>query len=71
MGGHMQIIDGRASVEEATLLIAAFGDEAVTEAATRADQFRDAGDLTAFCRWRRIERAIELLQLEDVVGELH
>lgn len=67
----MQIIDGRTSVEEANLLIAAFGEDAVMEAATRADQFRDAGDLTAFCRWRQIERAIELLQLEDVVGELH
>jgi hypothetical protein len=67
----MQIIDGRTSVEEATLLIAAFGEEAVIEAATRADQFRDAGDLTLFCRWRQIERAVELLQLQDVIGELH
>lgn len=71
MGGHMQIIDGRTSVEEATLLITAFGEDAVVEAATRADQFRSAGDLSQFCRWRQIERAIELLQLEDVVGELH
>lgn len=67
----MQIIDGRTSVEEANLLIAAFGEDAVMEAATRADQFRDAGDLNAFCRWRQVERAIQLLQLQDVVGELH
>ena len=71
MGAHMQIINDRASVEEATILIAAFGEDAVVEAATRADQFRDAGDLTLFCRWRQIERAIQLLQLEDVIGELH
>lgn len=71
MGAHMQIINDRTSVEEATTLIAAFGEDAVIEAATRADRFRDAGNLTLFCRWRQIERAIQLLQLEDVVGELH
>jgi len=70
MGANMQMIHDRASVEEATLLIAAFGEDAVIEAATRADKFRDAGDLTLFCRWRQIERAVQLLQLEDVVGEL-
>lgn len=67
----MQIINGRASLEEASLLIAAFGEDAVIEAATRADRFRDAGDIDLFCRWRQIERAVELLQLQDVVGELH
>ena len=71
MGANMQIIHDRASVDEATLLIAAFGEDAVIEAATRADKFRDAGDLHLFCRWRQIERAVQLLQLEDVVGELH
>jgi hypothetical protein len=67
----MQIIHDRTSVDEATVMIAAFGEDAVIEAATRADQFRNAGNLALFCRWRQVERAIQLLQLEDVVGELH
>lgn len=67
----MQIIHDRTSVDEATQLIAVFGEDAVVEAATRADRFRNAGNLTLFCRWRQVERAVQLLQLEDVVGELH
>jgi len=67
----MQIIHDRSTVDEATRLIAAFGQDAVVEAATRADRFRNAGNVALFCRWREVERAIQLLQLEDVVGELH
>lgn len=67
----MQIIHDRTSVDEATSLIATFGEDAVIEAATRADKFRNAGNLALFCRWRQVERAVQLLQLEDVIGELH
>ena len=67
----MQIIHDRTSVDEATLLIATFGENAVIEAATRADKFRNSGNLALFCRWRQVEQAIQLLQLEDIVGELH
>ncbi len=71
MGGHVQTVSNRASVDEATILIARFGEDAVIEAATRADAFRVTGNVHAFCRWRQIEQAVQLLQLQDVVGELH
>lgn len=52
-------------------MIAKFGEFAVTEAATKADAFESSGDLMLYCRWRQVERAIQLLQLEDIVGEIH
>jgi len=64
-------IHDRGSLEDASSLIAKFGDDAVVEAATIADRYRDSGDLNLFCRWRQVERAIMLLQLEDIVGEVH
>lgn len=71
MGVQLHSVHDRASFEEATLLIARFGDEAVLEAATMADAFDNAGNLMLACRWRQVERAIQLLQLEDIVGEIH
>lgn len=67
----MLTVHDRASIDEATILIARLGADAAIEAATNADAARSHGDLDAFCRWRQIERAILILQLEDVVGELH
>ena len=64
-------IHDRGSLEDASSLIAKFGDDAVVEAATIADRYRDSGNLNLFCRWRQVERAIMLLQLEDIVGEVH
>lgn len=71
MYSHTPALHDRASVDEAVSLIDRLGDEAIFEAASRADAFRDSGNLLLFCRWREIERAIQLLQLEEVVGELH
>jgi len=71
MNMHVQVIHDRASFDEASALIKRFGDDAVIEAATKADAFRDSGNLSLFCRWRQIERAVQLLQLEDVIGEIH
>ncbi len=71
MGVHVQMIHDRTSVDEASTLIARFGEDAVIEAATRADAFRSTGNLTLFYRWREVERAVQMLQLLDVVGELH
>lgn len=71
MRRQMQTIYDRASVDEAAALIARFGEDAAIEAATKADAFRTSGNLALFCRWRQVERAILMLQLEDVVGELH
>lgn len=53
------------------MLIARFGEAAAIEAATKADAFRNTGNLMLFCRWRQVERAVQLLQLEDIVGEIH
>ncbi len=68
---HLLTIHDRTSLDDASSLIAKFGDEAVVEAATLADNYRDSGNLDLFCRWRQVERAVMLLQLEDVVGEIH
>lgn len=71
MGEHFHTVHDRASFEEAAMLIARFGDAAAIEAATKADAFRNTGNLMLFCRWRQVERAVQLLQLEDIVGEIH
>ena len=62
---------GDDTVRDALALIAEHGDEAVVEAAYKADQYQHAGNMPQYCRWRQIERAITLFQLEDVIGEIH
>ena len=37
------------------------------EAAARADSSRDLGNVIHFCRWRQIERMIELISTTDPV----
>jgi hypothetical protein len=71
MGEHLNSVHDRASLDEAAVLIAKFGDAAAVEAATKADAFRNTGNLLLFSRWRQVERAVQLLQLEDIVGEIH
>ena len=71
MGEMLHTVGDRASFEEATVLIAQYGEAAVLEAACKADAFHSAGDLMLACRWRQVERAIQLLQLEDIIGEIH
>ncbi|MGB3722812.1 MAG: hypothetical protein WA979_08345 [Pacificimonas sp.] len=68
---HIQSVNDRFSFDEAALLVDRFGDEAVVEAATIADAHRNAGDNHSFARWRQVERAVLMLQLVDVVGEVH
>ncbi|HEX8302023.1 hypothetical protein [Sphingomonas sp.] len=58
-------------VADATHLIATFGDSAGSEAAARADQYRDLGNHINFCRWRQIERLIVLLSIGRAVGTVH
>ena len=55
----------------ASALIARYGSDAAMEAAFTADGCRAAGDVGQFCRWREIERMVQLLQLDQPVGELH
>ena len=64
-------LSGDNCVNDALRLIAEHGEDAVVEAAYKADQYQHAGDLSQYCRWRQIEKAITLFQLEDVIGEIH
>jgi hypothetical protein len=65
-----QVID-RASLTEATELIAQFGAQARREASMRADRSRSLGNLIHFCRWRTVERAIEMLSDDKASGTIH
>jgi hypothetical protein len=58
-------------VDDATTLIAQFGDDAGFEAAARADKSRDLGNHLHFCKWRQIERLIVLLSTGRAVGTIH
>lgn len=64
-------LSDRKSYDDATQLIAAFGDNAGYEAAARADRSRDLGNVSHFCRWRQIERLIVLLAFEAPLGTIH
>ena len=46
-------------------------DDAGLEAAARAEQSRDAGNVVRFCHWRQIERVIATLSNEEVRGTIH
>ena len=61
----------RAMLAEATDLIAHFGDDAAIEAAARADQSRDVGNVIRFCRWRQIQRLVTVLTADEIVGTVH
>jgi len=58
-------------VADATDLIRAFGEEAGSEAAARADRSRDLGNHIHFCRWRQIERLVLLMSIPRAVGTVH
>jgi hypothetical protein len=47
------------------------GDEAILLAADQADACLAAGDVDASSYWRRVESAIQILLLEDVLGTVH
>lgn len=51
----------RAAATDAEELIARFGPHAAGEAAARASRSRNLGNVVHFCRWRQIERVIDLL----------
>jgi hypothetical protein len=58
-------------VADANELIRAFGEEAGSQAAARADKSRDLGNHIHFCRWRQIERLVVLMSLPRAVGTIH
>jgi len=48
-------------VADADELISRFGAYAASEAARRASRSRSLGNIIHYCRWRQIERMIEVL----------
>jgi hypothetical protein len=64
-------IHGRGALADAADLIERFGDDAVFEAAARAERSRDIGNIAHFCHWRQIERVIATLSCEEVLGTIH
>jgi len=61
----------RAALADANELIARFGEHARIEAASRADKSRIVGNVIHFCRWRQVERTIEMLGIKDPPGTVH
>ena len=70
-GMSAPFIHGRLALADATDLIERYGEEAMIEAATRADRSRDDGNVARFCHWRQIERVIATLSSDEVVGTIH
>jgi hypothetical protein len=57
-------LDASAAADAAEL-IHRFGPHAASEAASRATRSRGLGNVVHFCRWRQIERMIELLSSSE------
>ena len=64
-------IHGRTALADASELIERFGHDAGFEAAARAEQSRDVGNVVRFCHWRHIERVIAMLSSGEVRGSIH
>lgn len=58
-------------VADATALIASYGETAAVEAATRADRSAMIGNHITFCRWRQIERLIDVMAATQAIGSIH
>ena len=61
----------RADYQDATDLMARFGDEAQAQAVTRAKDSRNRGNIIRFCAWRQVERLIVVLAGDQVTGTIH
>lgn len=59
------MISNREIYRTATVMIREFGSEAHLQAAMRADEFLDKGDLEGQRTWLRISKAIEELASTD------
>ena len=57
------------AVADASELIERFGDYAADEAAARARASRGVGNVVHFCRWRQIERMIQMLSSSATTGQ--
>ena len=58
-------VTDRASALDAARLLAELGDAAAAAAAARAEISRGLGNVVHFCRWRQIERLIDLMTDAD------
>ena len=59
------------ALADAAELIELYGDDAGLEAAVRAEQSRDQGNVARFCHWRQIERVIATLSCEEITDTIH
>lgn len=64
-------IHGRLALTDASDLIEQYGEQAGSEAATRAQRSRDDGNVMRFCHWRHIERLIAALSSDEAIGTIH
>lgn len=62
---------GRKAVDDATSLMADFGQAAVEEAASRAAQSRASMNISRYCHWRQVERLVATLNDHGAVGTIH
>jgi hypothetical protein len=67
---HHHVHVDRAAYDDAAELLARLGEHATLEAASRAENSRAVGNVIHFCRWRQIERAIEMLSGSRVMGSV-
>jgi hypothetical protein len=68
---EIPFIHGRLALDDASDLIERYGDDASFEAAARARQSRDHGNVARFCHWRQIERVIATLTSGEAAGTVH
>ena len=61
----------RTQLAAATELIVRYGVHAADEAANRADASREIGNHVHFCRWRQVERLIDVLATRRAIGTVH
>jgi len=67
---HVHISDAKAAADAAEL-IERFGDFAADEAGARATRSRDLGNVVHYCRWRQIQRLIEVLHEGSGAATVH
>ena len=70
LSAHVHIPDATA-VADAADLMSRYGGFAADEAGARASRSRDLGNVIHYCRWRQIQRLIELLEAGEGESTLH
>ncbi len=66
-----QLTDNIDIYRAANLYIDQHGDQASLQAAMRSDELLDTGDLDGAATWRKIIKAIEVLQAISASGAIH